>query len=220
MLTIHVVELSAMPRTRRYLKRLPEGLDSYPEAKVKGSLFQTVANNPPAGLDVMELPDELRWLCTDTPAVNSWIPEVYMVSLINAFRDLVFDSEEALLDWGDDYCRTLFESSLYRMLFAMVSPHRLARSAVQVWASLRKGTSRELITMEDNRNVGRIRYPSHLYDGLYVEGIVRGLQVTYGMSRAPQARGRVLRHTETECDIEMVYDASLPSVVEDLPAGP
>ena len=201
-------ELSALPRAARYLRALPDGLDSYPEIQLKGSTARAVIENLPSHANINDVPEEVRWMLTNPPPVSGWFPEVHMITLVHVMRDLWFTSEEQQLEWVHDNIKNLFGGSLYKVLFGLISPMRLAKSSKRAWASLRRGSEREILEMSDNHNLGRVIYPQNCYDSFYMEVIALALKVAYGMSRAKAPRVRILSCSPTVSEIEVVYDVT------------
>ncbi len=121
--------LASLPRVSRYLRGLPDGLDSYPEVQIKGSTARAVIENLPAHANIDDVPEEVRSMLTNPPPVSAWIPEVHMIALVHAMRDLWFTSEEEQLAWVHENIARLFGGRFYRVLFGLISPMRLAKSS-------------------------------------------------------------------------------------------
>ena len=97
-------------------------------------------------------------------------------------------------------------STLYRILFAVLSPVRLAKGADKKWIALRKGSRREMIEATAEFNRGRVVYPEMGYSKLYVRLLCKGFLTAYRLSRAKDAAVRLESWTPTESLIEIVYD--------------
>ena len=203
-------EFASTPRTAQWLASLPDGLDSYPECQVKGSMVRGYSEFMPEGVDLQRLPAPVRDLVTDPPLVSAWISETKMIALCLAFRELYFETDAGYLSWVEESLETMLAGRLYRVLFSVISPARMAKSAAKRWKALRLGTRREMVEFNDNGNLGRITYPENLYHPLYVEITLRGFMVIYRMSKAPAPVGRIVSHSPTAVLLEVRYDAALP----------
>ena len=59
-----------LPLTSAYLEQLPAGLDSYPEAMVKGSFIRAIVKERPDGFDPSVLPPELASVFLTPPSME------------------------------------------------------------------------------------------------------------------------------------------------------
>lgn len=196
---------SPLPRTRAYVEALPEGLDSYPQTLLKGSACGAILQNLPE-IDLAVIPDELRGMLENPPPVSVWIPEIPVAALIHTLCESHFTDDEAFLAWAEAGFANYFGSALYRILFAVLSPVRLARGADKKWGALRQGSRREMIEATETYNRGRIVYPPHAFSRLYVEMLCRGFVAAYRLSRAKNPAVRLLSWSPTESTLEIVYD--------------
>ena len=169
-----------VPRTQAYVASLPHGLLSYPDTQVKGSAIAAVLKNLPEGMELARFPDELREMLDHPPPVSAWVPEVPFVALMLALCELAFDSDEAFLAWAESGFKGYFSASLYRILFAVLSPMRLAKGADKKWGALRRGSRREMIEATDDFNRGRVHYPRNAFPLVYVKLLCKGLTYTKG----------------------------------------
>jgi hypothetical protein len=199
-----------LPMTSAFLERLPTGWDSYPEVRVKGSIVRGVIEHEPPGYELERVPEPLRSLLANPPLVSDWLPETHLVTLTLAFRDIFFQTDAAYLDWAEETLGSTLRGPLYRILFALISPGRLARSGAKRWGALRVGTSREHIELNENGNLGRIHYPAELYDPFFLETLLRGMTAVYRLSKAADPKIQVLEWTPESALIEVLYDQSQP----------
>ncbi len=200
-----------LPQTREYLASLPAGLESYPEATVKGSLMRELVNRPPPPMKIDAVPEDLRPLFDDPPLVSEWVPEVRLVALCMTTLEIAYEGEQApYCDFIQKAMHDVMGSPLYRVLFALLSPHRLAKGSQKRWDALRRGTTRQLLERNENGNVGVIGYPPNLFNRFYIANTLAGLLGIYQLSRAPDPVGRILEWTPTSATLEIIYDQSKP----------
>lgn len=125
----------------RYLAALPAGIDSYPDYTQKGSITRSYLASPEVASSLHALPQRVRELAASPPTVAQWVPEVVanvvFLSMterlgIEGFEDFVYRENKALL-----------EGPLYAILFKLVSPERVLRSATSRWAQFHRGIELE-----------------------------------------------------------------------------
>jgi hypothetical protein len=196
--------------TRAYIDGLPDGLDSYPEVTIKGSMARGMIELQPDNFALSRLPISLQPLFVELPLVSQWMPEVKLIAMCCAVREAFFDDDDTYLNWVRGGLRSIFSSPLYRIAFAVVSPTRLVKSATKRWGAIRQGTEREIVELNENGNLGRVRHPPGLYNDLYARVLLAGLLAIYGLSRAPNPIGEVLEVSTHATLIEILYDASRP----------
>ncbi len=181
-----MVELpDPLPNLTRYLARLPAGLDSYPEARGKASLYRSMLDER-----LLEkarscpLPSPLDQMVAAPHPVSSWIPEVHSNAMLLAIRDLADTDEQSFDAYSYARLRDLFAGPLYRVLLQLASPSLLIRAAAYRWDSFHRGSA---FTLEDWSAHGaqiRIDYPRHLWNAQLGSGLRVGLQVILDISGA------------------------------------
>jgi hypothetical protein len=195
-----------LPRTRAYAESLPQGLDSYPELQVKGSAVVVMLRSLPETIDLDRFPDELRDMLEHPPTVSAWTPEVHFVAFCIAARELMFESDEGFLEWAEEGYKGYFSASFYRILFAVISPQRLARGADKKWGALRRGSRREMTEATEQFNRGRLVFPRNAFPLFYLKILRKGFLVAYRLSRAANAEVRLVDWSTTEASFEIIYD--------------
>ena len=208
--TMGAPDYDGFPRTREYLDSLPAGLESYPEVQIKGSMARGMIELQPKNFELAALPPQLRPLFENPPLVSQWVPEVHLIAMCCAMREAFFESDEAYLQWVRQGLRQIFAGPLYRMVFALFSPTRLVKSSTRRWGAIRRGTQRELVELNVNGNLGRVRYPPRLYNDLYAKVLLEGLLTAYQLSRAPNPIGEVLEVAEHSTLLEIIYNRARP----------
>ena len=203
-----MVGFEELPRVSAYLESLPDGFDSYPECRIVGGMVRALVRERPESLDLDRLPDQLRWMMDNPPGPTQFIPEVRLVAFSLALAELAFESDEAMLDWGEDRMWDLLGGTLSWIDLADPTPEQLAEMSDQARHTVRRGTDREIIEFGDGYNVGRVSYPEGFVPRLYAEIIARGILAGYRHSRAPAPRVELLEWTPTASTYRVTYDAS------------
>lgn len=203
-------DYEGFPMTRAYVESLPAGLDAYPETVIKGSMARGMIELRPENFDAARLPAPIKALFDNPPLVSDWFPEAKLVAMSCAMREGFFESDEQYIAWVRQGLHKVFSGPLYRVVFALISPTRLVKSSTRRWGALRRGTQRELVELNENGNLGRVRYPAGLYNELYAQVVLAGLLAIYSLSRAPNPLGSVLEVSEHSTLLEVIYDRDRP----------
>ena len=137
------------PRTRRYIKQLPNGLESFGDCLGKVSVWRTVAGVHGQKLD--DLPFMLQHEFEHPSSHSAWIPQAHVLAFILA---LVETSPEVLaqLDEGEPLqlaegrwirkaARELFATPMYRILMWAASPRLLFKGANLRWSAFFRGSA-------------------------------------------------------------------------------
>ena len=164
---------AAPSRLSRYLAGLPAGLDSYPEAQTKGSVYRNLLDDVPCHLAA--LPAPLRHHLQHPPIASEWLPEVHLWALAFAVADQQGMDEARLHAWAAERNRKLFEGSVYRTLMAMVSPSTLFRFCAVRWNAFHRGTSMQAGPVSDDGCQVTLAFPRAVFD----EQVLRFLAVVF-----------------------------------------
>jgi hypothetical protein len=154
-------------RLERYLARLPDGVDSYPDVVVKASTFTAALADKPLQLGRGKLPAPIEKLITTPPLVSAWIPEVHMVSIFKLIGDQHFEGRggtPAFLDWVYAQNQKLLGGKLYKALFWFLSPEQVFRGVEQRWGAFRRGSSLLITERSSQHALFEFRYPRYLLD--------------------------------------------------------
>lgn len=154
-------------RLERYLARLPDGVDSYPEVVVKASTFTAAMADKPLPIVRGKLPAPIEKLILNPPLVSAWIPEVHMVCIFKMIGDYHFDGRggtPAFLEWVYDQNMKLLGGKLYRALFFFLSVEHVFRGVEQRWSAFRRGTTLNAISRSNRHAIFEFRYPRYLLD--------------------------------------------------------
>lgn len=157
-----VVDAARFPIASQYLAALPAGEASHPQCLVKGSILRSLLETSPVPFPVKELPAFLATLLESPPLPNEWVSEVKFNTLMLAHEELM--PANVFREWVYSRNRRLLSSSLYRILFLVVSPERLLNQMSSRWAAFRKGTELIIVDRALKHFVVDLRYPSFLYE--------------------------------------------------------
>jgi hypothetical protein len=156
-----------LPSVEHYLRDLPDGIDSYPDVAVKGSVLVSMLGHP--GFAALSrhpgLPAPALGLIAHPPTATSWVPEVHFNVTMAGFYDVVFRDKggfEPYEAWVVTQNMKLFSTALYRVLFAVMSPQRLLTSVSLRWGAFRRGTTLTLLHGGPGFAEVRLTYPRNL----------------------------------------------------------
>jgi hypothetical protein len=199
------IDPALFPRLADYLRSLPLGLDSYPECRAKSGVLRGALVDralPDAGT----LPEPLARLVESPPLPSSWVPEVHRNAIFLAYRDRLFASDDAYLEWIGALNRRMFESPLYKILAHVASPQRLLRGAQKRFEQFRIGTTLELEQTGDKRGMIRTAFPARLHTPLTLREWSRAFEVVAEAAGGKNARTVAFRATDTRAEFEIVWD--------------
>jgi len=154
-------------RLERYLARLPDGADSYPEVVVKASTFTAAVADKPLHIVRGQVPAPIEKLILNPPLVSAWVPEVHMVAIFKMIGDYHFEGRggtPAFLDWVHEQNMKLLGGKLYRALFFFLSVEHVFRGVEQRWGAFRRGTTLHAIERSNRHAIFELRYQRYLLD--------------------------------------------------------
>lgn len=184
--------MARLPHLEAYIERLPRGLDSYPEAQAKASLLQSVANFRPVPRQAKEaLPTALRTLLDSPPPVTHWISQVHTHAVLLALRDSVCSGQEDFVRFCYLRQRELFQTAMYRVMFALATPNMLFRALARRWGSLHRGTDLSIAERTDTSVRLDLDHGPHLWDPEVSLATAAGLRVVLDLSGAVGAKVEV-----------------------------
>lgn len=187
-------------RLERYLARLPEGVDSYPDVVVKASTFTAALADKPLQVGRGKLPPPIEKLITNPPLVSAWVPEVHMVSIFKLIGDQYFEGRggtPAFLDWVYAQNQKLLGGKLYKALFWFLSPEQVFRGVEQRWGAFRRGSSLSIIERSDRHALFEFRYPRYLLDEEGLMAIGAALRVAAEAAGAKSTTIQIIDVTPT-----------------------
>lgn len=159
--------MSEVSRLERYLARLPDGADSYPDVVVKASTFTAAFADKPVPFEPGSVPPSIARLITEPPPISAWVPEVQMVSIFKMIGDYHFEGRggpPAFRQWVYEQNRKLLGGRLYRALFWFLSTETVFRGLELRWGAFRRGTDLAVIERSHEHAVFELRYREYLLD--------------------------------------------------------
>lgn len=187
-----------LPSLAAYVRRLPNGLESYPQCQAKASLYRSALSDRPLPAEVVAaLPRPLRDLVQTPPPVSSWVSEVHSHSLFCALYDTSFASPEAFERFTYERQRELFGGPMYAILLRLASPTRLIKGATKRWAAFHVGSELHVEKAVAGEGVLELRHPPGLWDELSSRGLIAGFRAALELSGA---EGLDLRVVESRSD--------------------
>jgi hypothetical protein len=181
-------------RLERYLARLPDGVNSYPDVVVKASTFTAALADKPIPIRRGQVPAPIEKLILTPPLVSAWVPEVHMVSIFKMIGDYHFEGRggtPAFLDWVYEQNRQLLGGKLYRALFFFLTAEHVFRGVEQRWSAFRRGSSLSVTSRSNRHAIFQFQYPRHMLDD---EGLL-------AIGTALRAAGEVAGAKRTEIQL-------------------
>lgn len=198
---------TTLPRLRAYVEHLPHGLDSYPEARIKASLYVHAIADKPLSPFVNALPREVAELVERPLLMSSWAPSVHVQALYLAIADAYELREEAFQSWSLRAQRALLSSPVYRALASLASPNLLLKGAEKRWGSFHRGSEIEVHDEGPGRALVRLRFPPNLYAPTNLAGVAGGIAAVAELSRARGCAVQLALRTSTEATFRVRWSA-------------
>ncbi|MBV1860230.1 MAG: hypothetical protein KUG77_17585, partial [Nannocystaceae bacterium] len=120
----------------------PDGLNSFPGYRAKGSLVRTALGLYSfSEAQLSALPKVLREVVQDPPTSNRWVPEVEYTALCLALADAHGWSDREFAGFWYELTKSLIASVLYAGLLRFLTPKLLLRTAPLRWAHFHQGVT-------------------------------------------------------------------------------
>jgi hypothetical protein len=176
------------PRLTAYLAALPRGLESHPEAEVKGSILRSgIEGHELPAAYLAELPEPVRDALLTPPLPGSFMSETVGVAAYLAIGDYFYPEDRAFLNWALSSNRKLFSGAMYRTVMSVTTPGLIARGAAARWQFFHRGSS-----MKSRVGIREcsleIDFPRHLYPPLYVDALGTAIRAAAELSKARDLR--------------------------------
>lgn len=190
------------PRTADYVKRLPNGLSSFPECRVKSDVHEGLRNAFPDLGSRGEMPEIVHAYLTDRYR-DKWLPEAVGNSLVLMARDCCFSSDEEYLDWCRENMRNLFDKPLYRVMMNVFSTSLIVMGASKRWTAFHEGSQLGAKPIKKTagrfQTIGVLTYPSHLFGGLITSQLAATYMAALDINRAaePEVISKDVSDTES-----------------------
>jgi hypothetical protein len=203
------MDRGVFPTVAEYVDRLPQGCASYPQCVAKASFLCQSLKDKPIDVAPGALPEPVESLIRTPPAVTAWIPEAHFNAAMFAVRDIHFPGlrgREDFRRWTHQLAATLFQTTLYRALFFVVSPMRLLRGIESRWHAFHRGGV-ELRIVEERKTLARIRitYPDFLYVDLALVGLQTSVQAAVEAAGGREVTVVVARLSDGETELLTVW---------------
>ena len=186
-----------------YLKQLPQGLESYPQFKLKGSVFRQFMDGIDAKALLPHLPSPLHTWVHEPPGDNGWIPEVHSWAVLAVSVDVVFDSLDAFQAYAYEVNHKAMGRPLYRALMAFISPERAVRVAGKTWSYIHAGSTLEVQELDGKRLELIIRHPRMAYPQFMLEALGGGFLAVARLAGEPETTVRYIRGAPEETHYEL-----------------
>ena len=185
------IDETRYPTTAHYLSRLPAGLDSYPDCRVKADLHEGLRESFPRIAEDTSLPDIVRTYLQGQYD-NEWLPETVGSMLVHLVRDYGFISNDAYEKWAYDNNARVFSKPHYRVLVAIFSPTLLLSGAARRWGSLHQGSTMKTEPVIRQgptfRTASILTFPPYVFDEIDILNIASGYRVALEASQTPNPR--------------------------------
>ena len=166
--------------TEAYLRRLPEGLESYEGHLVKMSVVRAWVEGHSLAALREALPQPLVPGELLERPVTAWVPEVHATVVYLTMRDLFFDDDDAYVEAAYAKNSKLLRGPLYRVLTTLFSWQRISSLGGSVFARMHRGIESTAEVVGDRGLRWRLDYPEHLVPPLigrcYVTALVAALE--------------------------------------------
>jgi hypothetical protein len=197
-------EVRGYPRLTAYLAGLPDGVRSHPQCQVKGSVLRGLIATSPVRLDPADLPRELAERLADPPLPNQWMSEVELNALGLAYQDRI--APERYAAWAHDRNARLFQTSLYKILFLVVSPERLFVGLPLRWSAFRRGSEIRLARVTGHRAELELSYPPGLHNAETLFNMTCALVAAAEAAGAKRSKSELLRCERTSARVSIGWD--------------
>jgi hypothetical protein len=190
------------------MKSLPRGLESFPECRARGEVFDDVRLRfSEIGRDPM-LPGVVTGFFKGEYA-NRWMPEVVGQTVNLMIRDVALQTDDALFKWSYETSSRLFRDSPFRVLMKLVSPTLLVMGAAQRWSALHEGTALEAGKVEriegGSATTGLLRFPAGLFPALFLRTLVPAFQAAVENARARDVAVALRHFSNTDAEYRITW---------------
>lgn len=199
---------SRFPRLDGYLRKLPDGVASYPDAQIKASLYRAALAARPLDDVARDLPEPVADLILAPRLMSSWTPSVPALAVFLAIFDRYEFDEVRFRLWSEHMQTALFGSALYRALLSVLSPTQLLTGVRKRWGTFHRGTEIAMRETSDFSVEVTLTHPPNLYARPNLIGIAGGLVAAGKLSRAKAVSVRLALMTSTEARFDIDWHAA------------
>jgi hypothetical protein len=175
------------PRLADYVRRLPRGLDSYPDVLMKALPVRKALSDKPLPPDPV-LPAAIVRLLTMPLLASSWTSSVVVHATLVAVADHHRMTDGQYIQWALVRNRLMMEEKIYHGLLALASPSLLLRGASSRWGTFHRGIELVIDHAGAQEVSATLRFPSFLLNEMLARGLAAGVQAALEASRAKDLR--------------------------------
>lgn len=179
-------ESPSTPRLQAFLSGLPQGLDSFPACRAKGSMLR-------AALELRAIPDgaaalepRIARLFFDPPPSSAWITEAEYVAFSLAMADLRHMDAPAFTRYWHEVMLHMTDG-VYSAALSLLSPSLLLRSMAALWGGFHRGLPLSAATLPGGLLL-QMTIPRGLFPPIIFDGFVGVFQALLKRSRRPASR--------------------------------
>ena len=195
------------PAVAAYVATLPNGLESYPEARVTRETYATYFAKF-SQVDTTNIPVELLNLLQGH--ATEWLPEVLVNVLLLMCRTLAFSSDDAFISWGRNNMENLTQSPVNRLALRMLSPSLLLMNSAKRWGLFHQGTTLTASPVTKGNNHCYcslvLQFPPQLYDSILVRMLGEHYALVLTKSRAKNLQYVTREVSATQGHYEMSWE--------------
>lgn len=181
------VDSELYPRLAEYVRRLPQGLASYPECKAKGTLVTSALEEHDTSALGPGLPEAVVQVLRSPPLAGVWVHGTLSDAVFYTIADAFYGSDEAVMAWTRDRTRRTADSKVYRAIARVARPALLLRMAAAAHALFQRGTDLIVEPTDDGATV-RLTHPPYLHGGLNHLSNVAMFEVLLELAGAQEIR--------------------------------
>jgi hypothetical protein len=175
------------PRLSDYMRRLPRGLDSYPDVVIKALPMRMALADKPLPPDPA-LPQPILRILTTPFLPSSWASSAAVHGMLLALADHHRMTGEQYVEWALVQNRRLMREKIYHGLLALTSPAFLLRGASSRWSNFHRGIELVVEQPGEREVAATLRFPSFLLNDMLARGLAAGIQAALEASRAKDLR--------------------------------
>lgn len=205
MFTSHPINPMRYPTLYMYMVNLPQGVESYPEAKTQGELAVRLRERFPNLGAKGDLPPDVMAAIGAPWRANEWVPEVSFMILHALIRDVVYRNDEGFLQLCYEMAKETFAGTMMRALMHFVSPSLLVMGATKRWPLLKQGTTLKAIKQEKNSLNMSLTYPKNLYHRSMLDGFAQSFKAAIDCTKAQNTSVQPNYFSPTECRYKVTW---------------
>lgn len=190
-------------RTRAYLRTLPNGLQSYPGCRGKGSVWKNILRWTDTRQLVARVPPSVPIVPEASVLAGAWIPAVQSFAAHLVLRDCLFSSDEEICEHFRVVDRRLLSGPLYKVMFAIASPKQTVQAGDRRFATMFQGIRLHSEQYGDTGSRVELRYPPFLLPALVGRLYLVAFEVAIELAGGKGVQGKVLHHGETSAQYEL-----------------